>query len=157
MIQAGGVTVLRLIVGVVFIAHGLPKLLPIWGASPAHTAAMFEAVGLQPALLLVLTVGLVELLGGAALFLGAYTRRMALPLAFVMGVAIWKMHWPSGFFLNWTLEPGVGHGFEYTLVLFGALCCLMLAGPGALSVDGYRAHATKATSASRPWPRRSKV
>ena len=155
--QAWGVTVLRLVVGAAFVAHGLPKLLPIWGASPARTAAMFESVGLQPALILVLTVGVVELLGGAALFLGVYTRLAAIPLAIDMGVAIWKVHWANGFFLNMSMEPGVQHGFEYALVLLGALCCLILAGPGALSVDGVRAHAAESAAAGRARLRRSKV
>ena len=49
--HGGGSTILRLVLGVVFLAHGLPKLLPVFGGSPAETAAMFEASGLQPALL----------------------------------------------------------------------------------------------------------
>ena len=155
--QAWGVAVLRLVVGAVFVAHGLPKLLPIWGASPARMAAMFEAVGLQPALVLVLAVGVVELLGGAALFLGVFTRLVAVPLAIDMGVAIWKVHWPNGFFLNLALEPGVQHGYEYALVLCGALCCLILAGPGALSIDGYRAHVAESAAAGRARLRHSKV
>jgi putative oxidoreductase len=155
VIQAWGVMVLRLTVGAVFVAHGLPKLLPIWGASPARMATLFEAAGLQPALLLVLAVGVVELLGGAAVFVGIFTRLMALPLAIDMGVAIWKVHWPNGFFLNLSLEPGVEHGFEYALVLFGALCCLMLAGPGALSVDAYRTHAAESAAEGRARLRRS--
>ncbi|HJO37066.1 MAG: DoxX family protein [Vicinamibacterales bacterium] len=157
MIQAWGVMVLRLTVGAVFVAHGLPKLLPIWGASPARMAAVFEAAGLQPALLLVLAVGVVELIGGAAVFLGIFTRLMALPLAIDMGVAIWKVHWPNGFFLNLSLGPGVEHGYEYALVLLGALCCLILAGSGALSFDAYRAHMAESAAEGRARVRQSKV
>jgi len=155
--QTWGIMVLRLVVGLVFVAHGLPKLLPIWGASPARTAAMFEVVGLQPALILVLAVGVVELVGGAALFLGVFTRLVAIPLVIDMGVAIWKVHWSNGFFLNLALEPDVQHGYEYALVLMGALCCLIFAGPGALSIDGYRAHVAKAAAATRARLRRSKI
>ena len=114
MMQAWGVTLLRLTVGVVFVAHGVPKLFgPMWGTSPEGTVALFALVGLQPAPLLAVTVGIVELCGGMALFLGAFTRLMSALLAIIMAVAIWKVHWPYGFFLNLSLEPGVGHGFEH--------------------------------------------
>ena len=143
--HGGGITILRLVLGVVFLAHGLPKLLPVFGGSPAETAAMFEASGLQPALLLVLIVGVIELFGGAAIILGVWTRFAAILLAINMGVAIWKIHLPHGFFLNLSLEPGVGHGYEFAMVLLGGLVCLLLNGPGAVSIDGYRAR----TGASR--------
>ncbi|MCS5671039.1 MAG: DoxX family protein [Vicinamibacterales bacterium] len=144
MMQAWGVTLLRLTVGAVFVAHGLPKLFgPMWGTSPEGTVALFALVGLQPAPLLAVTVGIVELCGGTALFLGAFTRLMSALLAIIMAVAIWKVHWPYGFFLNLSLEPGVGHGFEYALVLFAALFCLMLNGPGVLSFDGYAGKSAK--------------
>ena len=156
MMQAWGVTILRLTVGVVFVAHGVPKLFgPMWGGtSPEDTVALFALVGLQPAPLLAVTVGIVELGGGIALFIGAFTRLMSALLAIIMAVAIWKVHWPYGFFLNWSLEPGVGHGFEYSLILLVALFCLMLTGPGVLSFDGY---ANKSAKSAQGRSRRDKV
>jgi len=153
--HGGGITILRLVLGVVFLAHGLPKLLPVFGGSPAETAAMFEASGLQPALLLVLFVGVIELFGGAAIILGVWTRFAAILLAINMGVAIWKIHLPHGFFLNLSLEPGVGHGYEFAMVLLGGLVCLLLNGPGAVSIDGYRARtgATRSRRISQPQPK----
>jgi len=153
--HGGGITILRLVLGVVFLAHGLPKLLPVFGGSPAETATMFEASGLQPALLLVLIVGVIELFGGAAIILGVWTRFSAILLAINMGVAIWKIHLPHGFFLNLSLEPGVGHGYEFAMVLLGGLVCLLLNGPGAVSIDGYRARtgATRSRRISQPQPK----
>jgi len=153
--HGGGITILRLALGVVFLAHGLPKLLPVFGGSPAETAAMFEASGLQPALLLVLIVGVIELFGGAAIILGVWTRFAAILLAINMGVAIWKIHLPHGFFLNLSLEPGVGHGYEFAMVLLGGLVCLLLNGPGAVSIDGYRARTgvTRSRRISQPQPK----
>jgi len=152
--HGGGITILRLVLGVVFLAHGLPKLLPVFGGSPAETAAMFEASGLQPALLLVLVVGVIELFGGAAIILGVWTRFAAILLAINMGVAIWKIHLPHGFFLNLSLEPGVGHGYEFAMVLLGGLVCLLLTGPGVVSIDGYRARtgAIRVRRISQPQP-----
>ena len=153
--HGGGITILRLVLGVVFLAHGLPKLLPVFGGSPAETATMFEASGLQPALLLVLIVGVIELFGGAAIILGVWTRLSAILLAINMSVAIWKIHLPHGFFLNLSLEPGVGHGYEFAMVLLGGLVCLLLNGPGAVSIDGYRARtgATRSRRISQPQPK----
>ena len=153
--HGGGITILRLVLGVVFLAHGLPKLLPVFGGSPTETAAMFEASGLHPALLLVLIVGVIELFGGAAIILGVWTRFAAILLAINMGVAIWKIHLPHGFFLNLSLEPGVGHGYEFAMVLLGGLVCLLLNGPGAMSIDGYRARtgATRSRRISQPQPK----
>ena len=63
-----------------------------------------------------------------------------------MAIAIWKVHYPNGFFLN---GPGRGDGVEFTLVLLGALVCLMLTGAGALSVDQWRSHSAEAAARGR--------
>lgn len=152
-----GITVLRLVVGLVFMAHGLPKLIPIWGTGPALTAELFARIGFEPALVLVLAVGAIELLAGAAVFFGVFTRLMAVPLVIDMAVAIWKVHLPNGFFLSASLEPGAGHGYEFSMVLIGGLLCLILAGPGALSVDGYRARNAESEAAGRARLRAGKM
>jgi putative oxidoreductase len=132
--------VLRLAIGVVFVAHGAQKLFGVWGGGgPSGTAAFFQALGLSPAYVLALLVGLVELVGGLMLIAGAYTVATAAVLAAEMVVAVWKVHLPYGFFLNWTGAPGVGHGIEFNLVLIAGLASLALGGPGSLSVDGRRA------------------
>ena len=153
--HGGGITILRLVLGVVFLAHGLPKLLPVFGGSLAKTVAMFEVAGLQPAILLVPLVGIAELVGGAAIIFGVWTRLFVSLLAIDMGIAIWKIHLPHGFFLNLSLEPGVGHGYEFAMVLLGGLVCLLLSGPGAVSIDGYRARTgvTRSRRISQPQPK----
>ena len=150
-----GVTILRFVLGLVFVAHGLAKLLPVFGGSLAKTVVMFEVAGLQPAMLLVPLVGIAELVGGAAIILGVWTRLFASLLAVDMGIAIWKIHLPHGFFLNLSLEPGVGHGYEFAMVLLGGLVCLLLNGPGAVSIDGYRARTgvTRSRRISQPQPK----
>jgi uncharacterized membrane protein YphA (DoxX/SURF4 family) len=44
-------------------------------------------------------------------------------------------HWSNGFFINWSLEPGKGHGFEMNLALIGMALAVLVGGAGALSID----------------------
>ncbi len=148
--QSYGPAVLRLAVGAVFIAHGAQKLFGVWGgAGPEGTAASFARLGLTPAYPLALGAGVVEFIGGILLVLGAYTVVAALALAITSGLAIWKVHLPHGFFLNWSNNAGQGHGYEFSLLLIGALAALMLTGAGAFSVDHRRRRSAEAAAAGR--------
>ena len=53
----------------------------------------------------------------------------------VMIGAIAKVHWPHGFFINWQLAPGKGHGFEANLAFIAMAVACLIAGGAALSVD----------------------
>lgn len=131
-----GLTVLRVAVGLVFLGHGAQKLFGAFGGGGLSAAsAYFTYLGLEPAYPLAVLWAVIEFVCGALVFLGAYTRWAAIPLAIGMVVAIWKAHFVNGFFINWTLAPGIGHGYEFNLVLIGALACLSLSGAGELSVD----------------------
>ena len=149
---------LRLAIGAVFVAHGAQKLFGVWGGGGlAGTAAFFGQLGLTPAYPLAILVGLVEFAGGLMLIAGALTLFAALALAINMAVAIWKVHFANGFFLNWNMVPGQGHGYEFNVALIGALVALMLTGPGALSVDGRRARSAEAEAYGRARLRAGKV
>jgi putative oxidoreductase len=140
--QPYGPAVLRVVIGAVFVAHGAQKLFGVWGGGGlAETAVFFTQAGLTPAYPLAVLVALVEFAGGLLLILGALTLFAALALAINMAVAIWKVHAAHGFFL-----PA---GFEYNLALIGALVALMLTGPGAFSVDGWRARSAEAEAYGR--------
>ena len=148
--QPYGPAVLRLSIGLVFVAHGAQKLFGVWGGGgPSGTAAFFAQLGLTPALPLALLVGLLELGGGLLLIAGAFTTAAALALAASMSVATWKVHLANGFFLNWAIAPGRGHGIEFSLALIGALVALALMGPGAFSVDARRARSAEARAYGR--------
>jgi putative oxidoreductase len=148
--QAFGPVVVRLAVGVVFLAHGAQKLFGLWGGGgPSGTAAFFQQLGLSPAYLLAIFVGLVEFIGGLLLIAGAFTLVVSILLTLDMLVAVWKVHFGSGFFLNWTNAPGLGHGYEFNLVLMASLVALMLTGPGALSLDAHRARSAESLAAGR--------
>lgn len=145
-----GPTVLRLAVGVVFAAHGTQKLFGLWGGGGlTGTAAFFAQLGLTPAYPLAILVGLVELGGGLLLIAGAFTLVTAAALTVIMLVAVWTAHLSSGFFLNWTINPGQSHGYEFNLALAGALASLMLTGPGAFSIDRRRARAAETQAFGR--------
>jgi putative oxidoreductase len=156
--QPYGPAVLRVAIGAVFVAHGAQKLFGVWGGGGlAGTAAFFGQLGLTPAYPLAILVGLVEFVGGLMLIAGALTLFSALALAINMAVAIWKVHFANGFFLNWNMVPSQGHGYEFNVALIGALVALMLTGPGALSVDGRRARSAEAEAYGRARLRAGKV
>lgn len=134
-----GLTALRLCVGAVFVAHGAQKLFGAWGGGGlSGTSAYLASLGLDGAYPLAVALGVTEFVGGLMLIVGGGTLWASLALALAMVVAIWKVHYQNGFFLNWSMTPNQGHGVEYNLVLIGALVALMLAGPGALSIDEWR-------------------
>ncbi len=145
-----GPTFLRLAMGGVFIAHGAQKLFGVWGGGGlSGTAAYFTALGLPSPYVLAILAAIIETGGGALLVVGYQTIWVSLALIVNMGVAVWKVHFASGFFLNWTITPGVGHGYEYNLVLIAGLLCLIFTGAGALSIDYSRQRAAEEEAAGR--------
>ncbi len=124
----------RLTLGIIFFAHGSQKLLGWFGGSGwSGTIQFFEQSGV-PAFLAVLLI-ITEFFGGIAIILGFFTRLAALGLTIAMLVAIFKVHLPNGFFLNWFNVPNMGHGIEYSLALIGLSLSLLVWGAGNLSVD----------------------
>jgi len=151
-----GLTALRLCVAAVFVAHGAQKLFGAWGGGGlSGTSAYLAGLGLNPSYPLAVTLALTEFVGGLMLIVGGGTLWASLALAGAMAVAVWKVHYQNGFFLNWSFTPNQGHGVEYSLVLVGALVALMLAGPGALSIDEWRS--SKAEAQARRRERMRKV
>jgi putative oxidoreductase len=148
--QRFGPLLLRLCVGSVFLAHGAQKLFGLWGgAGIAGTARMIASLGLPYPMPLAVLLAVVEFGGGVLLILGGAIMWVSLALIVDMGIAVWKVHYAHGFFLNWLVVPGHGHGFEYNLVLIAALVSLMLSGPGALSVDERRSQKAEAQARGR--------
>jgi putative oxidoreductase len=125
----------RLALGVIFFAHGAQKLFGWFGGYGVKgTIGYFkQALGI-PAGLTVLAA-LTECFGGLAVLAGFLARPAAVGLAVVMLTAIAKVHRQNGFFLNWSLEPGRGHGYEMNLALLAMCAAVFLGGAGALSVD----------------------
>ena len=152
-----GLAVLRLALATVYIAHGANILFGLWagpgiGAGGLDlTTQTYAANGIAPAFPMAVLAGVIEFAGGILLAIGWFTRFVAPLLAMVMAVAIWKMQWAYGFFLNWVGAADRGQGFEYSLVLIAALICISLTGAGEWSLDGRReaAHASQQAGRAR--------
>lgn len=146
-----GLMALRLVLAVVFIAHGGHFLFGLWAGpgvgagGPETTAQIFAAIGLEPNFPLAVVAGLLMFAGGLLLVVGWLTRFVAPILALVTLVSLWKVHLKWGFFLNWAGSAEHGQGVELHLVVLGALLCLSLTGAGDWSVDVSR----EANAASR--------
>lgn len=118
-------TLVRVVLGAMFLMHVSSKLQAGAAAVAANT---FAKNGLEPALVVAYVVIALELVGGACLVLGLFTRFFAAALAIEMLVALIVVHLPKGY------AAGAG-GYEYVL-LIGAACFLVaITGGGPWSVD----------------------
>ncbi len=124
-----GLTVLRVLVGITFMAHGSQKLLGWFGGyGLAGVAQWMESIGLAPGYLMALMAGSAEFFGGLALVIGLLVRPASAVLAFTMLVAIFSVHIGNGFFM-------ADNGYEFALALLAATLALLIEGAGRLSLD----------------------
>ena len=126
--------VLRLVLGIVFFAHGAQKLLGWFGGYgfDATMSAFTKSLGI-PAPLAFLAIA-AEFFGGLGLIAGLLTRVAAFGIASVMVVAVVKVHSQFGPFMNWGGNQK-GEGFEYHALAVAIALALMIAGGGAFSAD----------------------
>lgn len=109
---------IRILAGIAFIAHGIPKL-----ADPAMTQGFFGNIGLPPEL--AIPISLLEVIGGIALLVGLVTRIASILFIIEMICASIVVKLSKGF---------VG-GFELDLLLMSVAISLLLTGPGKISVE----------------------
>jgi Predicted membrane protein len=125
---------LRVILGVVFFAHGAQKVFGWFGGyGLSGTVGYFKDVVHVPALLAYLGP-FVEFVGGIALLFGVFTKAAALGIFIMMLVATLKVHLPMGFFLSGKGD-GKGQGYEFALTLAIISLVLILLGGGLYSID----------------------
>ncbi|HVE38573.1 MAG TPA: DoxX family protein [Planctomycetota bacterium] len=127
-------TACRLILGFVMLAHGSQKMFGWFGGSGfSGTVQGFrEHLGI-PTAMAVLVI-LAEFLGSLGLIFGLLGRVGAGCVIAVMLGAIFLVHAPNGFFMNWS-GKAPGEGFEYHLLAIGLALPVLIKGSGALSVD----------------------
>src|SRR6202051_2641052 len=126
--------ILRLVLGVIFFAHGAQKMLGWFGGYGFNgTMGFFTGVMHIPAPFAFLAIA-AEFFGGLGLILGFLTRIAAFGIAVNMVVAVAMVHSKFGFFMNWS-GTQKGEGFEYHLLALAITAFLMIRGAGAFSVD----------------------
>lgn len=113
--------VLRLVVAVIFLAHGLPKAKDL-----RTTIDNFNAMGFYPGQLWGSYAMILEVVGGALLFLGAGVQILGVLFAGEMFVAA-----------AWKIKNGqkLINGYELDILLFAACLALATWGGGLLSFD----------------------
>jgi putative oxidoreductase len=126
-------TVARLGLGLVMFPHGAQKVLGWFGGGGfAQTYGFFTGLGMPG--WLAITAIVTELAASVLLVFGALTRLAALGIFAILASAVVLVHWPYGFFMNWTgTKPG--EGFEYHLLGIGLALVCLIAGGGKASVD----------------------
>jgi putative oxidoreductase len=121
--QAFGLTVLRIVVGIVFLMHGYQKLFKMGFHG---VAGFFGHLGIPLPAVAAIVVMLVEFVGGILLITGIATRIPAALLSVDMVVAILVVHLKHGFF-----NPT---GYEFPMTLLAGCVCLLLSGGGTFSI-----------------------
>lgn len=121
--QIYGTLLLRVTLGVIFLAHGLLKVLVF---TVPGTVQFFETQGYPGVLAYVVIAA--EIAGGTLLILGVYTRWVALALVPILLGAL-SVHWPNG----WLFSTPNG-GWEYPAFLTIATIVQSLLGGGALAL-----------------------
>jgi putative oxidoreductase len=121
-----GLLLLRLVVGLLFAAHGAQKLFGAFGGGgPQGTAAFFASLGYRWPAVMAIAAGLAELGGGLMLAVGFLTPLAAFLLTTAMLNAIATVRWPKGFL----------GGYEFETTLATVAIALAATGPGELSLD----------------------
>jgi putative oxidoreductase len=127
-----GLALLRIIVGGLFIGHGLQKLAGKFGGHGLEgTGQAFESLGLSPGKTHAFVAGAAETGGGALIAAGALTPLGASLLTGTMATAIQTVHGAKG---PWATEGG----YEYNLILLATVFAITDAGPGSWSLDATR-------------------
>ena len=122
-LQPLALLVLRLVLGVIMIGHGYPRVLGL-----SHSVQFVRNLGM-PGWLAYLSVA-AEVLGGGLLILGLFTRCAALAILIDMAVVIGKVHWRNGLFGN--------GGFQFPLSLAAIAFGLIFFGGGPIALDSIR-------------------
>jgi len=124
--------ILRIVVGGLFIGHGMQKLAG-WFDGPGldGTEKMMENLELEPARRNAIAAGATEAVGGAMLVAGAATPVAAAGLIGTMLTAIRTVHFKNGI---WNSNGG----WEFNAVMIASLLALTETGPRRASLDAAR-------------------
>jgi putative oxidoreductase len=129
-------TLLRLVMGIIFFAHGAQKVLGWFGGYGfSGTMGFFTHQLGIPAPFAFLAI-MAEFLGGLGLIVGLLGRIAAFGIICNMVVAVFMVHRYNGLFMNWSGQQK-GEGYEYHLLAIVVGLAIVIGGSGALSVDHF--------------------
>ena len=123
-----GLAILRVVLGVIFIAHGAPSL---FGGMDG-TAAFLASLGIPLPVVGAWAVRLLEFVGGICLIGGFLVTPVALLLTVEMMAGIVLVHAARGFYVVGAQANG---GIEFNLLLVASLLMLVFGGPGLAAID----------------------
>ncbi len=118
--------ILRVVLGMLFIVHGYPKLFKNFSSF----AGWLDSMGFKPGKFWALIAGTIEFFGGLLLVIGLWTQVAGLLIAVQMLVAMWKAKWGK---VGLTDQGG----WELDLIYLVAGLALALTGGGIYSLDQY--------------------
>jgi len=131
-------TVLRVVLGATFFAHGAQKLLGWFGGEgfAGNLHSMHElGIGTPLAVLVIV----VDFFGGLMLVAGLLGRVAALGILVHMAAGVFMVHRHFGFFMNWS-GGQMGEGIEFNLLALAAATVIVIGGSGAVSIDRLWSH-----------------
>ncbi len=115
-----GLLPIRIMAGMVFIAHGIPKFYDTSGGY-----GFFQSINLPPELFI--PIALLEVIGGLAILFGILTRiSSALFIIEMIGAIVTAK-----------LSKGFVGGYEFELLLISICLTLLILGPGKISIENY--------------------
>ncbi|HWE12202.1 MAG TPA: DoxX family protein [Solirubrobacteraceae bacterium] len=132
-------TLLRVVIGALFVGHGTQKLFGLFGgAGLKATAEGFDQMGMRPGMASAIAAGAGEAGGGILLATGFMTPVGAASIIATMLTAIHRVHLKNG---PWITNGG----YEYNLVLILTLLTIVEEGPGPVSIDALKGQERKGT------------
>ena len=127
------VFIARIALGIVILPHGLQKLLGMFGGYGfSATLDFFVSSGIPTAVAFLIII--CESFGALGLILGFLSRLAAFGISVIMLGAIFLVHLPNGFFMNWVGNQK-GEGYEYHILALGLALVVLIKGGGKWSVD----------------------
>ena len=128
---SAGLLVIRVAVGVVFLAHGIKHLLGRERTTRWFASLGFRAPGLQWFASTATEIG-----AGVLLVVGFLTGPAAAGVIGVMFVAFWTVHRRAGFFITAFMKEDIDvEGYEYVALLATVAVGLAVSGPGEFALD----------------------
>jgi len=127
-------TLLRVVLGIVIFPHGAQKVLGWFGGFGFAGTYGFLTQQMHIPAPLAILVFAAEFLGSIGLLVGFLGRIAAFGIAVNLAVAVFLVHLPNGFFMNWSGQQK-GEGIEFFILAIGIAIAIMIGGSGAYSID----------------------